>query len=976
VLSLRFLGEPKIERDGVALALPRSRKTRALLAYLAVTNRVHRREKLCELFWDLPDDPRGALRWSLSKIRNLVDEPAAPRILADRETVAFSTREAQVDALELARAIATGLQGLATRDLAALAEGFGGEFLEGLDLPDQHGFHTWLIAQREQARAQRIALLNALIDRLKSDPESALPHARALTEIDSYEEAYWARLVRLLAATGRRREAEEQCELAFRIMAENGIEPTGLLLKVKRNLVKTASEAALSVAIATAAAMVQPETPDEVQEPSRDDRLPQQNIGYCTTADGVRIAFATSGEGPPVIKTGNWLTHLEFDWKSPVWRHWMRELSRDHRLIRYDQRGNGLSDWETPELSFAGFVRDLEAVVEAARIKRFTLFGLSTGAPVAIAYAHRHPERVERLVLFGGYARGWSLRGSQEEIARRTAMRTLVEFGWGNDNPAFRQIFTSRYMPDATAEQMNWMNELQRVTTAPHIAATMVDVTGKIDVVSLLPEIAVPTLVMHCRDDFVVPFAEGKLLANAIPGARFVAFEGRNHVILETEPAWPQFVNEFRRFLDLDELPLDAIVTPSPVVRPAEEKAGEGAPSSAGAKPTMVVLPFRNMSATSEPDFFADGITEDLTTTLSRVLGLIVVARDSALAFKGSDMTAGDIARSLGVRYALHGSVRSMGRRVRVSAYVVDSQTGREVWSARYDEASADVFEVQDQITTQVVRALQIELLEGEQARIWHRSTDSIEAWSLLSRGLDLFKQQSLEDVHRARALFEEAAAIDPNYAAAFHWQAYTHWLDARFMWIEDTEGALERASALVERALAIDPDFSDAHALVGIIRVLRHDFDGAIAAARRAVSFNPNNAEATALLAFVLTFAGEPEEALAHITRALSFSPHPAAWFLETAGRAHCMLRHHDEAVQAFQASINRLPNYIMPRVGLAACHVELGELDKARQQTKEILRINPAFSVSRFTAISSYRRPEHQTRCCNALRAIGLPE
>jgi len=196
----------------------------------------------------------------------------------------------------------------------------------------------------------------------------------------------------------------------------------------------------------------------------------EQQIHFCTTADGARIAYATVGQGPPLLKAANWLSHLEFDWRSPIWRHLLAEFARDHTFIRYDERGNGLSDWNLPDLSFDAWVQDLESVVEAAGVDRFPLLGISQGGAVAIAYAARHPERVSHLILYGAYARGWAKRESPEEIEQRQAALTLVRLGWGKDNPAFRQMWTTLYAPDATQEQAQSFNDLQRVSTSPENA--------------------------------------------------------------------------------------------------------------------------------------------------------------------------------------------------------------------------------------------------------------------------------------------------------------------------------------------------------------------------------------------------------------------------------------------------------------------------------------------------------------------------
>jgi pimeloyl-ACP methyl ester carboxylesterase len=275
----------------------------------------------------------------------------------------------------------------------------------------------------------------------------------------------------------------------------------------------------------------------------------RQEVRFCTAADGVSIAYAAVGQGPPLIKAGNWLNHLEYDWESPVWSVLLHALAADYRLIRYDARGNGLSDWEVDDFSFEAFVGDLESVVEASGLDRFPLLGVSQGCAVCIAYAARHPERVTRLVLYGGFARGRRRRGSPVEIAHSDAVLTLIRQGWGQENPAFRQMFTSLFIPGGTPEQMRWFNNLQRITTSAENAVRLRLVIDDIEVTDLLPRIKAPALVLHCRDDAVQPFDEGRRIAAGIPGARFVALEGRNHLILKDDPGWSRLMQEIGSFL-------------------------------------------------------------------------------------------------------------------------------------------------------------------------------------------------------------------------------------------------------------------------------------------------------------------------------------------------------------------------------------------------------------------------------------------
>jgi len=279
----------------------------------------------------------------------------------------------------------------------------------------------------------------------------------------------------------------------------------------------------------------------------------EQRIRFCTSGDGVRIAAATTGTGPPLVKAANWLNHLEFDNRSPVWRHWIRELSRDHTLVRYDERGCGLSEWDVEDFSLDAWVQDLETVVDDLELERFALLGISQGGPIAVAYAALHPERVSRLILYGSYARGRSHRNlSEREHEEGELMRKMIEVGWGTDHAAFRQVFTSMFIPEASAEQSHWFNELERVSATPQNAARILSACHALDVRALAPRLTTPSLVLHVTQDLRVPFDEGRLLASLIPDARFVTLEGRNHLLLEGEPAWPRFLREVREFLGVE----------------------------------------------------------------------------------------------------------------------------------------------------------------------------------------------------------------------------------------------------------------------------------------------------------------------------------------------------------------------------------------------------------------------------------------
>ena len=502
-LEIRVLGNLSVVRDGQALPLPPSRKTRALLAYLAIVDRPQSREHLCEMFWDIPDDPRGSLRWSLSKLRQIVNCDGHAPLTADRNFIELRTGDGVVvDWHQLKALAARNLEALDADEFeqqAGLLDGL----LDDLSLPRCPLFEAWRVALASECEVLRCRILRAAIDCLRDDPARALPFARALCALNPEDHAP-ARELAALAQAAR----------GLAIQPGAPIPPTG-----RPPAARADAPASL------------------------------QQIRFCTTADNVRIAYAVTGEGYPIVKTANWMSHLHYDRESPVWRHWVEGLSQHNRLIRYDERGNGLSDWAVDDLSLEAMIADLEAIVAASGVDRFALLGISQGCAISVMYAVRHPERVSHLVLYGGYVRGWRARGDPAEIARRSAMGILIRRGWGQNNPAFRQMFASLFIPGATQEHMNWFNELQLKSASPDNAARLHNTFGNIDVTGLLPQVGTPTLVLHARDDAVVPFEQGLEYAAAIPNARFVPLDSGNHILMESEPAFARFLAEVQQFV-------------------------------------------------------------------------------------------------------------------------------------------------------------------------------------------------------------------------------------------------------------------------------------------------------------------------------------------------------------------------------------------------------------------------------------------
>jgi pimeloyl-ACP methyl ester carboxylesterase/DNA-binding CsgD family transcriptional regulator len=282
--------------------------------------------------------------------------------------------------------------------------------------------------------------------------------------------------------------------------------------------------------------------------PKRSSDL-RQSIRLTKSADGTAIAWAEAGSGPPLVKASNWLTHLEHETESPIWRHWIRFFAEHYRFVRYDERGCGMSDRDVTALSLDRSVEDLEAVIGAARPQKpFALLGISQGGVAAIRYAVAHPHDVSRLVLYGAYAQGRAKQADRQAEEAQRARIALTRTGWGQNNPVYRQLFTSRFVPGASDEQIRWFNDLCRITATADMAARIMEFRLHVDVTALLPQVSVPTLVLHARADEAVSPAQGRLLASRIPGATLVELESRNHILLETEPAWARFKEEVLAF--------------------------------------------------------------------------------------------------------------------------------------------------------------------------------------------------------------------------------------------------------------------------------------------------------------------------------------------------------------------------------------------------------------------------------------------
>ncbi len=522
-LSLKTIGEFSVFLHDQELSLPKSKRTRALLAYLAITNRPHRRDRLCELLWSIPDDPRGALRWSLSKIRSLVNETTIQRLIADRERVSLTGEDIETDLTQIQAQVSD--ENLSVEQLETLLQHLESPFLEGMELNDQSSFQQWLTSERKEVSRVQCKIIARLAQHPDVPRVEQLTWARQWLERNPYDQqAANLLLVRL-----------EQLELTSELNAIS----KELEMRFKNAGMSWSSQKATNVK----------QQLDQQASLSSRELLTRQRIKFCTTEDDVRLAYASVGKGYPIVKAANWLSHLEYDWNAPIWSPLFRELAKDHSFVRYDERGNGLSDWNVKELSFNTFVEDLETVISVNQLDKFALLGISQGASVAIEYATKYPEKVSHLILFGGYAAGWRINASEAQIKEREAIMTLTKAGWGQDNPAYRQIFSSTFMPSANQEELDWFNEFQRLTTTPTNAARFLSVFGDIDVRHQLSKLKVPTLVIHSLRDQRIPLDVGRDIASQIPNAEFLGLESDGHLLLAREPASRLFVQAIRDFI-------------------------------------------------------------------------------------------------------------------------------------------------------------------------------------------------------------------------------------------------------------------------------------------------------------------------------------------------------------------------------------------------------------------------------------------
>ena len=393
-------------------------------------------------------------------------------------------------------------------------------------------------------------------------------------------------------------------------------------------------------------------------------------------------------------------------------------------------------------------------------------------------------------------------------------------------------------------------------------------------------------------------------------------------------------------------------------------------------KPSIAVLPFEDMSGEAGQEYFSDGLTEEIITALSQIPALLVIARHSTFVYKGKPVTVQDVSQELGVRYVLEGSVRRADERVRVSAQLIDAQTGLHLWAERYDRQLENIFEIQEDITRNIAIALQIQLSFGEHSRYWQKGTRSFEAWQCQVRALHEFYRFTNDGLSKAVDLFEQATTIDPDYLAAWAGLGYGYAAVARYGFTPEPETALGRAEDIAHRILSADDKHGDGHALLGYLRLAQHRHDDAIAAGRRAVELEPNNPNHHGILALALVFADLPLDALHHIRMAIRLSPHYPNWFTRILIDGYRLSGDLERARECAEDAVRRFPDYPFGHLGLAAVYAELDQQEKAHRAAGEVLRLQPDFSLNELGHIAPFKHPHRLQEYLDALRKAGLPE
>jgi DNA-binding SARP family transcriptional activator/pimeloyl-ACP methyl ester carboxylesterase len=556
-MEIRILGPLEIVTEVGPVDVP-SGKERLLLAALVVhANRVVSTDRLIEVLWrgQPPVTAANTLQTYVSHLRRIFEPDRTPRqqsriVVSRGPGYLLAVDPDVIDAGRFARLVAEAHLILQSApDAAAGLLRTALSLWRGEPLAD---FTFEPFAQSEIARLTELRL-TALEDRIEAELALA-EHGALCSELAQLvrehplRERLSGQLMIALYRSGRQAEAlRAYAHLRQALVEQLGIGPSPALRRLELAILRQEPEFDWPQA-ATDPSLRPVPVATAKGAPAEHESKDEQEILFCHAADGTRIAYSVGGSGPPLVKAANWMTHFDYDRESPLRRHWTEDIAVTRTLLRYDERGCGMSDWNIDRFDFDAWVEDLEAVVDSAKLDRFPLLGVSQGAAVAVAFAVRHPERVSRMALYGSYARGRRRRA--EGPAEAALDVELARIGWGRDDPSFRQVFTSQFLPDGSRADWDEFNQLQRRTTSPENAVCFLETFADIDVTTEAPQVRCPTLILHARNDHRVPSSSARELAALIPGSRLVLLPGRNHLLTRDDPAWPLFLGELDRFLN------------------------------------------------------------------------------------------------------------------------------------------------------------------------------------------------------------------------------------------------------------------------------------------------------------------------------------------------------------------------------------------------------------------------------------------
>ena len=515
-IEINVLSDVKFRRSGREVSLIASKKTRALMAYLSITNRAHSREHLCEMFFDSVSDPRGGLRWSLSKIRNLFNDDSRERLVAKEDTVQLDLSDVFCDANFVKQVELTPNPSLDR--LRKAADYLLHRPLANLELPRSEEYQMWLLDTREDFNELRVSIFQKLVGNDNLDDMDSLKYLRSWWRLDPYSHIAPYLIWKRLQVAGRAVEAKIIRSRYETLMGEDSED------------------------------WLEKQSAESTKSKIKRDGF-SQTVRFCKTADGAKLAYATSGSGPSVILTPGWLSHLELEWSNKLYRDTFDTLSMNKTLVRYDECGTGMSDRSVGEVDFLMFQKSFEAVVADHSASTFAVIGVSKGCSVAIDFAARNPERVSALILVGGFASGWKVGMSNDERQYHDAMLALSRLTWDKEGGLFRDLVSRTLMPTVGIQTHQWFQDLQKYAVDEQSVSRMLNVYGEIDVRDKLKKIKAPTLVIHSRNDQAVSIEHSKEIAACIPNARLFSLESRNHIILSNDPAWQVYMEEIDHFL-------------------------------------------------------------------------------------------------------------------------------------------------------------------------------------------------------------------------------------------------------------------------------------------------------------------------------------------------------------------------------------------------------------------------------------------